>query len=189
INEPTAAALAFGLDKTEKEMKVLVYDLGGGTFDVSVLELSGGTFEVLSTSGDNHLGGDDWDNEIVNWLVKKIKEEYDFDPKSDKMALTRLKEEAEKTKINLSNQSVSTVSLPFLGMGKNGPINVELELKRSEFEKMTAHLIDRTRKPIVDALKQAKIEASDLDEVLLVGGSTRMPAVQSMIEHTLNKKP
>nr|WEL12775.1 heat shock protein 70 [Mesomycoplasma ovipneumoniae]WEL12776.1 heat shock protein 70 [Mesomycoplasma ovipneumoniae] len=189
INEPTAAALAFGLDKTEKEMKVLVYDLGGGTFDVSVLELSNGTFEVLSTSGDNHLGGDDWDNQIVDWMVKRIKEEYDFDAKSDKMALTRLKEEAEKTKINLSNQSVSTISLPFLGLGKNGPINVELELKRSEFEKMTAHLIDRTRKPIVDALKQAKIEASELDEVLLVGGSTRMPAVQTMIEHTLNKKP
>ncbi|MBG0730628.1 molecular chaperone DnaK [Mycoplasma sp. 'Moose RK'] len=189
INEPTAAALAFGLDKTEKEMKILVYDLGGGTFDVSVLELSGGTFEVLSTSGDNHLGGDDWDNEIVKWLVEKIKAEYDFDAKSDKMALTRLKEEAEKTKINLSNQSVSTISLPFLGMGKNGPINVELELKRSEFEKMTAHLVDRTRKPIVDALKQAKIEASDLDEILLVGGSTRIPAVQTMIEHTLNKKP
>ncbi|WP_341515268.1 molecular chaperone DnaK [Mesomycoplasma ovipneumoniae] len=189
INEPTAAALAFGLDKTEKEMKVLVYDLGGGTFDVSVLELSNGTFEVLSTSGDNHLGGDDWDNQIVDWMVKRIKEEYDFDAKSDKMALTRLKEEAEKTKINLSNQSVSTISLPFLGLGKNGPINVELELKRSDFEKMTAHLIDRTRKPIVDALKQAKIEASELDEVLLVGGSTRMPAVQTMIEHTLNKKP
>lgn len=189
INEPTAAALAFGLDKTEKEMKVLVYDLGGGTFDVSVLELSNGTFEVLSTSGDNHLGGDDWDNQIVDWMIKRIKEDYDFDAKSDKMALTRLKEEAEKTKINLSNQSVSTISLPFLGLGKNGPINVELELKRSEFEKMTAHLIDRTRKPIVDALKQAKIEASELDEVLLVGGSTRMPAVQTMIEHTLNKKP
>ncbi|MDW2928258.1 molecular chaperone DnaK [Mesomycoplasma ovipneumoniae] len=189
INEPTAAALAFGLDKTEKEMKVLVYDLGGGTFDVSVLELSNGTFEVLSTSGDNHLGGDDWDNQIVDWMVKRIKEEYDFDAKSDKMALTRLKEEAEKTKINLSNQSVSTISLPFLGLGKNGPINVELELKRSDFEKMTAHLIDRTRKPIVDALKQAKIEASELDEVLLVGGSTRMPAIQTMIEHTLNKKP
>nr|AGN29333.1 heat shock protein 70 [Mesomycoplasma ovipneumoniae] len=189
INEPTAAALAFGLDKTEKEMKVLVYDLGGGTFDVSVLELSNGTFEVLSTSGDNHLGGDDWDNQIVDWMIKRIKEEYDFDAKSDKMAPTRLKEEAEKTKINLSNQSVSTISLPFLGLGKNGPINVELELKRSEFEKMTAHLIDRTRKPIVDALKQAKIEASELDEVLLVGGSTRMPAVQTMIEHTLNKKP
>nr|AGN29341.1 heat shock protein 70 [Mesomycoplasma ovipneumoniae] len=189
INEPTAAALAFGLDKTEKEMKVLVYDLGGGTFDVSVLELSNGTFEVLSTSGDNHLGGDDWDNQIVDWMIKRIKEEYDFDARSDKMALTRLKEEAEKTKINLSNQSVSTISLPFLGLGKNGPINVELELKRSEFEKMTAHLIDRTRKPIVDALKQAKIEASELDEVLLVGGSTRMPAVQTMIEHTLNKKP
>nr|AGN29332.1 heat shock protein 70 [Mesomycoplasma ovipneumoniae] len=189
INEPTAAALAFGLDKTEKEMKVLVYDLGGGTFDVSVLELSNGTFEVLSTSGDNHLGGDDWDNQIVDWMIKRIKEEYDFDAKSDKMALTRLKEEAEKTKINLSNQSVSTISLPFLGLGKNGPINVELELKRSEFEKMTAHLIDRTRKPIVDALKQAKIEASELDEVLLGWGSTRMPAVQTMIEHTLNKKP
>ncbi|QJB70982.1 molecular chaperone DnaK [Mycoplasma sp. 1654_15] len=189
INEPTAAALAFGLDKSDKEMKVLVYDLGGGTFDVSVLELSGGTFEVLSTSGDNKLGGDDWDHVIVDWLVDKIKKEYDFDPSKDKMALSRLKEEAEKTKISLSNQSVATISLPFLGIGPNGPINVELELKRSEFEKMTAHLVDRTRKPIMDALKEAKLEAKDLDEVLLVGGSTRIPAVQAMIEHTLGKKP
>ncbi|MXR08723.1 molecular chaperone DnaK [Mycoplasma hyorhinis] len=189
INEPTAAALAFGLEKTEKEMKVLVYDLGGGTFDVSVLELSGGTFEVLSTSGDNKLGGDDWDHVIVDWLVDKIKKEYEFDPSKDKMALSRLKEEAEKTKISLSNQSVATISLPFLGIGPKGPINVELELKRSEFEKMTAHLVDKTRKPIIDALKEAKLEAKDLDEVLLVGGSTRIPAVQTMIEHTLGKKP
>lgn len=189
INEPTAAALAFGLEKTEKEMKVLVYDLGGGTFDVSVLELSGGTFEVLSTSGDNKLGGDDWDHVIVDWLVDKIKKEYEFDPSKDKMALSRLKEEAEKTKISLSNQSVATISLPFLGIGPKGPINVELELKRSEFEKMTAHLVDKTRKPIMDALKEAKLEAKDLDEVLLVGGSTRIPAVQTMIEHTLGKKP
>ncbi|WP_215743126.1 molecular chaperone DnaK [Mesomycoplasma hyorhinis] len=189
INEPTAAALAFGLEKTEKEMKVLVYDLGGGTFDVSVLELSGGTFEVLSTSGDNKLGGDDWDHIIVDWLVDKIKKEYEFDPSKDKMALSRLKEEAEKTKISLSNQSVATISLPFLGIGPKGPINVELELKRSEFEKMTAHLVDKTRKPIMDALKEAKLEAKDLDEVLLVGGSTRIPAVQTMIEHTLGKKP
>ncbi|WP_215742490.1 molecular chaperone DnaK [Mesomycoplasma hyorhinis] len=189
INEPTAAALAFGLEKTEKEMKVLVYDLGGGTFDVSVLELSGGTFEVLSTSGDNKLGGDDWDHVIVDWLVDKIKKEYEFDPSKDRMALSRLKEEAEKTKISLSNQSVATISLPFLGIGPKGPINVELELKRSEFEKMTAHLVDKTRKPIMDALKEAKLEAKDLDEVLLVGGSTRIPAVQTMIEHTLGKKP
>lgn len=170
-------------------MKVLVYDLGGGTFDVSVLELSGGTFEVLSTSGDNKLGGDDWDHVIVDWLVDKIKKEYEFDPSKDKMALSRLKEEAEKTKISLSNQSVATISLPFLGIGPKGPINVELELKRSEFEKMTAHLVDKTRKPIMDALKEAKLEAKDLDEVLLVGGSTRIPAVQTMIEHTLGKKP
>lgn len=189
INEPTAAALAFGLDKLDKDMKVLVYDLGGGTFDVSVLELSDGTFQVLSTSGDNNLGGDDWDNAIVKWLTEQIKKEYDFDATKDKMALTRLKEEAEKTKISLSNQMVATISLPFLGMGPNGPINVELELKRSDFDKMTADLVDRTRKPIMDALKEAKLEAKDLDEILLVGGSTRIPAVQTMIEHALGKKP
>ncbi|UWD34156.1 molecular chaperone DnaK [Mesomycoplasma molare] len=189
INEPTAAALAFGLDKTDKEMKVLVYDLGGGTFDVSVLDLAAGTFEVLSTSGDNRLGGDDWDNEIVKWLIQKIKAEHNFDPTSDKMAMARLKEESEKAKISLSEQSITTISLPFLSVSENGPINVELELKRSEFESMTAHLVDRTRKPIMDALKEAKLEAKDLDEVLLVGGSTRIPAVQTMIEHTLGKKP
>ncbi|WP_036433771.1 molecular chaperone DnaK [Mycoplasmopsis columboralis] len=189
INEPTAAALAFGLEKTDKSMKVLVYDLGGGTFDVSVLELEGGTFEVLSTSGDNHLGGDDWDHAIVDWMIKEIKTKYDFDAKSDKMAMARLKETAEKAKIDLSAQSVAAISLPFLAVTANGPVNVELELKRSEFESMTAHLLDRTRKPIEDALKQAKITAADLHEVLLVGGSTRMPAVQELVKRTLGKEP
>ncbi|VEU67984.1 molecular chaperone DnaK [Mycoplasmopsis pulmonis] len=189
INEPTAAALSFGLDKKEKEMKVLVYDLGGGTFDVSVLELENGTFEVLSTSGDNHLGGDDWDHVIVEWLTKEIKNRYDFDPSKDKMVMTRLKEAAEKAKIDLSAQMVAQITLPFLSVTSKGPINVDLELKRSEFEKMTTHLVDRTRKPIEDALREAKIKASDLSEVLLVGGSTRIPAVQSMVEHVLGKKP
>ncbi|MFV8414155.1 molecular chaperone DnaK [Mycoplasma sp. Sp48II] len=189
INEPTAAALAFGLEKTNKSMKVLVYDLGGGTFDVSVLELENGTFEVLSTSGDNHLGGDDWDHEIVEWLIKKIKDEHSYDVRNDKMAMARLKEAAEKAKIDLSNQSTATINLPFLAVTAAGPLNVELELKRSEFEAMSSHLLDRTRKPIEDALREAGITAKDLDEVLLVGGSTRMPAVQEMVRLTLGKEP
>ncbi|MFV8468248.1 molecular chaperone DnaK [Mycoplasma sp. VS292A] len=189
INEPTAAALAFGLEKTHKSMKVLVYDLGGGTFDVSVLELENGTFEVLSTSGDNHLGGDDWDHEIVEWLIKKIKDEHSYDVRNDKMAMARLKEAAEKAKIDLSNQSTATINLPFLAVTGAGPLNVELELKRSEFEAMSSHLLDRTRKPIEDALREAGITAKDLDEVLLVGGSTRMPAVQEMVRLTLGKEP
>ncbi|AKB11090.1 molecular chaperone DnaK [Mycoplasmopsis synoviae] len=188
INEPTAAALAFGLDKN-KAMKVLVYDLGGGTFDVSVLDLEDGTFEVLSTSGDNHLGGDDWDNEIVKWLTKEINTKYSYDVSKDKYALARLKENAEKAKIDLSNQSVVQINIPFLAMSANGPINVELSLKRSEFEAMTSHLLDRTRKPIEDALKEAKLSANDIHEVLLVGGSTRMPAVQDMVKRTLGKEP
>ncbi|MHA3785928.1 molecular chaperone DnaK [Mycoplasma sp. Z244C] len=189
INEPTAAALAFGLEKTNKSMKVLVYDLGGGTFDVSVLELENGTFEVLSTSGDNHLGGDDWDHEIVEWLIKKIKDQHSYDVRNDKMAMARLKEAAEKAKIDLSNQSTATINLPFLAVTAAGPLNVELELKRSEFEAMSSHLLDRTRKPIEDALREAGITAKDLDEVLLVGGSTRMPAVQEMVRLTLGKEP
>ncbi|MBW0594974.1 molecular chaperone DnaK [Mycoplasmopsis anatis] len=189
INEPTAAALAFGLNKTDKSMKVLVYDLGGGTFDVSVLELESGTFEVLSTSGNNHLGGDDWDNEIVKWLIEKIKAQHKYDPSTDKMALARLKEAAEKAKIDLSNQSVANINLPFLTVTADGPVNVDLELKRSEFESMTAYLVDKTRKPIEDALKEANITASELDEVLLVGGSTRIPAVQDMVQRTLGKTP
>lgn len=189
INEPTVAALAFGLNKTDKSMKVLVYDLGGGTFDVSVLELESGTFEVLSTSGNNHLGGDDWDNEIVKWLIEKIKSQHNYDPSTDKMALARLKEAAEKAKIDLSNQSVASINLPFLTVTSDGPVNVDLELKRSEFEAMTAYLVDKTRKPIEDALKEANITASELDEVLLVGGSTRIPAVQDMVQRTLGKAP
>ncbi|TNK98473.1 molecular chaperone DnaK, partial [Mycoplasmopsis pullorum] len=189
INEPTAAALAFGLDKGEKSMKVLVYDLGGGTFDVSVLELEEGTFEVLSTSGDNHLGGDDWDNEIVKWMINKIKDNYNYDPSQDKMAMARLKETAEKAKIDLSSQSVANINLPFLAVTESGPVNVELELKRSEFDAMTAYLVDKTRKPIEDALKEAGITANDLHEVLLVGGSTRIPAVQEMVKRTLGKEP
>ncbi len=189
INEPTAAALSFGLDKTSKDLKVLVYDLGGGTFDVSILELSGGTFEVLSTSGDNHLGGDDWDNEIVKWMIERIKKDNDFDSTKDKMVMSRLKEEAEKAKIQLSGVEVAQIMLPFLAITPKGPLNVELELTRSEFEKMTASLVDRTRKPITDALKEAKLSAKDLDEILLVGGSTRIPAVQKMVELTTGKKP
>ncbi|MBN0919043.1 molecular chaperone DnaK [[Mycoplasma] gypis] len=190
INEPTAAALAFGIDKEKSEnQKVLVFDLGGGTFDVSVLDMEEGTFQVLSTSGDNHLGGDDWDNKIVNWMVEQIKSEYKYDPRNDKMAMARLKEEAEKAKIMLSSSSVASISLPFLAVTEDGPINVELELSRSNFEKMTEDLLERVKKPILDALKEAKISASDLDEVLLVGGSTRMPAVQELVEKVLNKKP
>ncbi|MGP1451529.1 MAG: molecular chaperone DnaK [Metamycoplasmataceae bacterium] len=191
INEPTAAALSFGIDKiSDKASKVLVYDLGGGTFDVSILELEGGTFEVLSTSGDNHLGGDDWDNEIVKWLIEKIKDEFKYDASKNKMSMARLKEAAEKAKIDLSSQSVTTISLPFLAVAESGePINVELELKRSEFEKMTAPLVERTKKPIIDALKEAKLKIGDIQEVLLVGGSTRIPAVQELVEKVIGKKP
>lgn len=193
INEPTAAALAFGLENTKKKSKaskILVFDLGGGTFDVSVLELEDGTFEVLSTSGDNRLGGDDWDHEIVNWIVEQVKKQYNgLDVSKDKMAVARLKEASEKAKIDLSNQSITTISLPFLATTADRPINVELELKQAEFEKMTASLLDRTRKPIQDALDQAKLTKKDIDHILLVGGSTRMPAVQKMISATLGKEP
>ncbi len=188
INEPTAAALAYGIDKKEKEEKILVYDLGGGTFDVSILDLADGTFEVLSTSGDNKLGGDDWDERIVSWLKTKIKDEHFVDLKNNKMAIQRLKDAAEKAKIELSGQMSTTITLPFLTMTDNGPLNVEYQLKRSEFEKMTSDLLDRTRGPIDDALKEAKLSTSDINEVLLVGGSTRMPAIQSMVESTMSKK-
>ncbi|PYF43710.1 molecular chaperone DnaK [Metamycoplasma alkalescens] len=190
INEPTAAALAFGLDKSKDENhKILVFDLGGGTFDVSILEMENGTFEVLSTSGDNHLGGDDWDHKIVDWLIKEINTKYNYNAKNDKMAMARLKEEAERAKIALSESLVANISLPFLAMNENGPINVELELKRSEFEAMTTDLLERTKKPLIDALEQAKLNWNDITEVLLVGGSTRMPAVQELVAKITNKKP
>ncbi len=188
INEPTAAALAFGLDKTDKEQKVLVYDLGGGTFDVSVLDLADGTFEVLSTSGDNKLGGDDWDEKVVDYIKKEIKSTHG-DVTLDKMALQRLKDAAEKAKIELSGMNETTISLPFLAMTDAGPLNFETKLTKANFEKMTDDLVQRTKKPITDALKEAKLTASDIDEVLLVGGSTRNPAVQELVEKTLGKKP
>ncbi|MGX9339865.1 molecular chaperone DnaK [Mycoplasma sp. 2261] len=190
INEPTAAALAFGLDKSKDENhKILVFDLGGGTFDVSILEMENGTFEVLSTSGDNHLGGDDWDHKIVDWLIKEISNKYKYDARNDKMAMARLKEEAERAKISLSESLVANISLPFLAMNENGPINVELELKRSKFEAMTSDLLEKTKKPLLDALNEAKLNWNDITEVLLVGGSTRMPAVQKIVSDITGKKP
>ncbi|MBU4690251.1 molecular chaperone DnaK [Mycoplasma sp. ES3157-GEN-MYC] len=190
INEPTAAALSFGLDKTEEEKKVLVFDLGGGTFDVSILELADGTFEVLSTAGDNELGGDDWDHAIVNWLVDKIKKEHNYNVTENKMAMARLKQAAEKAKIDLSSSMIAHISLPFLiFIEGQAPINVEAELKRSEFEQMTASLLERCKAPIDRALSDAKISLSEINDVLLVGGSTRMPAVQTLVETKLGKKP
>ncbi|WP_029513668.1 molecular chaperone DnaK [Mycoplasmopsis primatum] len=190
INEPTAAALAFGLDKTDKEQKVLVFDLGGGTFDVSILDLAAGTFEVLSTAGDNKLGGDDWDNEIVKWLIAQIKSEHKIDITTNKMAMARLKAAAEKAKIDLSNSQQAQIMLPFLVMQQGSePISVEATLRRSQFEEMTAHLVARCKKPIERALADAKLKISELDEILLVGGSTRIPAVQQLVESILQKKP
>lgn len=189
INEPTAAALAFGLNKDKNEnQKILVFDLGGGTFDVSLLEMESGTFEVLATAGDNHLGGDDWDHEIVKWMVEQIKSKYNFDPTTDKMAMARLKEEAERAKITLSEQLIANISLPFLAMNENGPVNVELEITRATFESMTEHLLQRTKKPLLDVLTEAKLTWNDINEVLLVGGSTRMPAVQKLVAEVTNKK-
>ncbi|CBH40381.1 molecular chaperone DnaK [Mycoplasmopsis agalactiae] len=189
INEPTAAALAFGLDKVKKEQKILVFDLGGGTFDVSILELAEGTFEVLSTAGDNRLGGDDWDHEIVKWLIDLIKKDYKTDVTNNKIAMARLKAAAEKAKIDLSSSQQATIMLPFLVMQQGSePISVEATLRRSQFEEMTSHLVERCRKPIETALADAKIKISDLDDVILVGGSTRIPAVQQLVESILNRK-
>lgn len=195
LNEPTAAALAYGFDKLDKPMKLLVFDLGGGTLDVSILDYNEKEkeFKVLAVSGDNQLGGDDWDNEIVNWLKKQIKENYNFDVEKEsvnnRMLLPRLKEEAERVKILLSSQKVAPISLPFFGMSEQGPINVDLELKQSEFEKLTESLIRRLATPVRDALQDAKLDPLDLDEVLLVGGTTRIPSVQKEVELLLRKVP
>lgn len=188
INEPTAAALAYGLEKRDKEQRVLVYDLGGGTFDVSILDLADGTFEVLSTSGDNNLGGDDFDREVMNWIVSQLKKEKNVDLSKDKMALQRLKEEAEKAKINLSSQLETEINLPFIAMNVDGPISFSTNLTRAEFDRLTKHLVDRTEKPVLDALSAAKLKAKDIDEVLLVGGSTRIPAVQKLVKTLLGKE-
>ena len=189
INEPTAAALAYGLNKKDKEQKILVYDLGGGTFDVSILDMADGTFEVKATNGDTHLGGDDWDEVIINWLVDYAKKEYSTDLTKDKMAMQRLKDAAEKAKIELSGVTETQIVLPFIGMSANGPINIEKTITRAEFEKMTKPLLDRTIVPVENALKDAKMTASDINEVLLVGGSTRMPAVQALVKKITGKEP
>ncbi|MDE5978045.1 MAG: molecular chaperone DnaK, partial [Turicibacter sp.] len=189
INEPTAAALAYGLDKTDKEQIILVYDLGGGTFDVSILDLADGTFEVLATAGDNRLGGDDFDQVIIDWLVKEFKSETGVDLSADKMAMQRLKDAAEKAKKDLSGVTSVQISLPFISMNATGPLHLEKTLSRAQFDSMTASLVERTMGPVRQALKDAKMTANDLDQVLLVGGSTRIPAVQTAIKNELGKEP
>ncbi len=189
INEPTAAALAYGVDKTNEDKTIMVYDLGGGTFDVSVLELGGGVFEVVSTAGDNVLGGDDFDQKIVDWMAKEIKDNYNFDINSDPTAMQRVKQEAEKVKKDLSSLTTVHISLPFLGMNDNGPISVELDLSRAKFEDMTSDLVKRTLGPVKQALKDADLSKDEIDEVILVGGSTRIPAVQEAIKKEIGKEP
>ena len=189
INEPAAAALAYGIDKTDKDIKVLVYDLGGGTFDVSILDLSDGSFEVLSTNGDTHLGGDDFDNVIVDWIVDQFKKDNNIDLKSDKLAMQRIKEAAEKAKKDLSSTMQTAISLPFISAGPAGPLHFETTLTRAKFNEMTRSLVERTVAPIRQALSDAKLTPSDIDEVLLVGGSTRIPAVQEAVKKEMGKEP
>ena len=190
INEPTAAALAFGIDKTDKEQKVLVFDLGGGTFDVSILDLADGTFEVLATAGDNHLGGDDFDNVVVDWLVDEFKKQHHgIDLSKDRMALQRLKEAAEKAKKDLSSMVQTHISLPFVSADETGPLHLDIDLSRANFDKMTKHLVDRTVGPVKQALSDAGLTPNDIDQVLLVGGSTRMISVQEAVKNELGKEP
>lgn len=189
VNEPTAAALAYGLDKTDKEEKVLVFDLGGGTFDVSILELGDGVFDVLSTSGDNHLGGDDFDQKIIDYLVAEFKKEHGVDLSKDKMALQRLKDAAEKAKKDLSGVSTTQISLPFITASAEGPLHLELTLTRAKFEELTHDLVERTKQPVRQALKDAGLSQSDIDEVILVGGSTRIPAVVEAVRKETGKEP
>ena len=189
INEPTAASLAFGIDKTDKEQKVLVFDLGGGTFDVSIIDMSEGTFEVLATAGDNHLGGDDFDNVIVDWMADEFKKQYNIDLKADRMALQRMKEAAEKAKKDLSGTLQAHISLPFISANQSGPLHFETDLTRANFDKMTKFLVDRTVVPVKQALKDAGLSPNDLNQVLLVGGSTRIPAVQEAVKKELGKEP
>ena len=186
INEPTAASLAYGLDKDKSE-KICVFDLGGGTLDVSILDIGDGTFEVVSTSGDNQLGGDDWDNVLADWIRAQIKIEFGQDI-NDKMAIQRYKDAAEKAKIELSSSLETTISLPFIGMSANGPISFEKTLSRAAFEDLTRHLLDRCRRPLETAIRDAKMSYNDINEVLLVGGSIRMPAVQRLVEQITGKK-
>jgi molecular chaperone DnaK len=189
VNEPTAAALAYGLEK-ENDQTILVFDLGGGTFDVSLLEIGDGVVEVKATSGDNHLGGDDWDNRIVDWMVQKFKNAHGVDLGKDKIALQRLQEAAEKAKIELSSTSETTIHLPYITAGAEGPLHFEEKLSRSEFQRMTSDLLDRTKKPFEQVMKDANLRLDKLDHVILVGGSTRMPAVVELVKDlTGGKEP
>ncbi|PMC47560.1 molecular chaperone DnaK [Streptococcus sp. UMB1385] len=189
INEPTAAALAYGLEKTDVDQKVLVFDLGGGTFDVSILELGDGVFEVLATSGDNLLGGDDFDQAIIDYLVEEFKKEQAIDLSQDKMAMQRLKDAAEKAKKDLSGVTSTQISLPFISAGANGPVHLENTLTRAKFDELTHSLVERTLIPTRQALKDAGLNPSDIDQVILVGGSTRIPAVQEAVKKEMGKEP
>ena len=189
INEPTAAALAFGIDKTDKEQRVMVFDLGGGTFDVSILDLADGTFEVLATAGDNKLGGDDFDNSIVEWMAEQFRKENGVDLTKDKMALQRMKEAAEKAKKDLSSMVETNISLPFISAGASGPLHLDMKLTRAQFNSMTKPLVDRCLQPMRQALSDAKLSKGDIDQVLLVGGSTRIPAVQELVRNEMGKEP
>ena len=189
VNEPTAAALAYGLDKQGTDQRILVFDLGGGTFDVSILDLADGVFEVLSTSGDNHLGGDDWDQRVIDWMADKFQQENGVDLRQDPMALQRLKEAAENAKKELSAAQQTTINLPFITMNQSGPLHLHYTLTRAEFEKITRDLLERCKQPVTNALRDAKLKLSDLTEVILVGGSTRMPAVQELVKTMTGKQP
>ena len=189
VNEPTAAALAYGLDKQGTDQRILVFDLGGGTFDVSILDLADGVFEVLSTSGDNHLGGDDWDQRVIDWMADKFQQENGVDLRQDPMALQRLKEAAENAKKELSAAQQTTINLPFITMNQSGPLHLNYTLTRAEFEKITRDLLERCKQPVTNALRDAKLKLSDLTEVILVGGSTRMPAVQDLVKTMTGKQP
>ncbi|HJF79010.1 MAG TPA: molecular chaperone DnaK [Enterococcus cecorum] len=189
VNEPTAAALAYGLDKTDKDEKILVFDLGGGTFDVSILELGDGVFDVLSTAGDNHLGGDDFDNKIIDYLVAEFKKENGIDLSADKMALQRLKDAAEKAKKDLSGVTSTQISLPFITASQSGPLHLEMTLTRAKFDELTVDLVERTKIPVRQALQDAGLSQSEIDEVILVGGSTRIPAVVEAVRKETGKEP
>ena len=189
INEPTAAALAYGLDKQDKNQTVLVYDLGGGTFDVSILELGDGVFEVKSTSGNNHLGGDDFDERVMDYIVSEFKKESGVDLTKDKMAMQRVKDAAEKAKKDLSGMTTTEISLPFISQGEDGPIHLNMSLTRAKFEDLISDLVESTTEPVRKALKDAGLTAKDIDKVLLVGGSTRVPCVQELVKNELGKEP
>ncbi|MBN2860018.1 MAG: molecular chaperone DnaK, partial [Sphaerochaetaceae bacterium] len=190
VNEPTAAALAYGLGKdANKEEKIAVYDLGGGTFDISILELGDGVFEVKSTNGDTHLGGDDFDQVVIDWMVETFRNETGVDLSKDKMALQRLKEAAEKAKIELSSTKDTSINLPYITADASGPKHLQMNLSRAKFEQMVSSLVERSRKPCLAALKDAGVSAADIDEVILVGGSTRIPAVQAIVKEIFQKEP